>query len=131
MATYTDLGNRVRENVVVDYHTRETAQCVKLLNDNNEYHGVFKGVSELSAVNVVGGELSGVTLRDVEFAGGIYLPGHTDITDLGKEIANVKQDTDARCRETENGISRVSADLNSAKNSLENRIYDAKRDCES
>lgn len=104
MATYTDLGNRVRENVVVDYHTRETAQCVKLLNDNNEYHGVFKGVSELSAVNVVGGELSGVTLRDVEFAGGIYLPGHTDITDLGQEIADVKHDMESRCNEIDTGL---------------------------
>lgn len=90
MATYTDLGNRVKENVVVDYHTRETAQCVKLLNDNNEYHGTFRGVSEISAVNVHGGELSGVVLRDVKFAGSVNLPGHVDLVEVGGEVAELK-----------------------------------------
>lgn len=99
MATYTDLGNRVRENVVVDYHTRETAQCVKLLNDNNEYRGVFKGTSEISAVNVHGGELSGVVLRDVEFAGSVNLPGHVDLTDLGSNLSEFKKETDERLNE--------------------------------
>jgi hypothetical protein len=41
MSTYTDLHNRVKENITIDYHNRITPQKVKLFNEENEYWGTF------------------------------------------------------------------------------------------
>lgn len=55
MSTYTDLHNNIKETVNVDYHTRATNQQVKLLNEQNEYWGTFKGQMEVEGNSVISG----------------------------------------------------------------------------
>jgi hypothetical protein len=43
MSTYTDLHNRVKENLTVDYHTRITTQKISALNEENLFVGKFSG----------------------------------------------------------------------------------------
>lgn len=72
MSTYTDIKDRVRETVSVGFKDRISVQRVRLMNEENEFWGTFRGKFEteglsLSAVElrgatVVGGALSGVSL---------------------------------------------------------------------
>lgn len=80
MSTYTDLHNRVKENVTIDYHNRITPQKVKLFNEENEYWGTFQGV--ISGANSVmsGGSIVSATLSDVSFVGNVELPGLEGVT---------------------------------------------------
>lgn len=80
MSTYTDLHNRVKENVTIDYHNRITPQKVKLFNEENEYWGTFQGV--ISGANSVmsGGSIVNTVLSDVTFAGETYIPGLCGLT---------------------------------------------------
>ena len=43
MSTYTDIRNKIKENITVDYKNRATPQEVHLLNPDNIYWGTFKG----------------------------------------------------------------------------------------
>lgn len=85
MSTYTDLHNRVKESLNVDYHTRETNQKVLFLNPENEYYGSFHGEVDVRGASVVGGTLSDVTIVSARLSN-VVLPGDINITDVGKDI---------------------------------------------
>ena len=73
MSTYTDLHNKIKETINVDYHTRITPQNVKLLNPKNEYLGFFNGKAAVNS-----GLIENVTLKDsildnVKFKNGLVL----------------------------------------------------------
>ena len=70
MSTYTDLHNKLKETINVDYRTRETNQCVKLQNERNEYWGTFKG-----SLNVEDSSISRASLSDVALYGNIAMHG--------------------------------------------------------
>lgn len=55
MSTYTDLHNKVKENIAVDYHNRITPQKVRLFNEENEYWGTFKGHVTAEDIQIKGG----------------------------------------------------------------------------
>ena len=88
MSTYTDLHNRVKENITVDYNNRVTPQRVRFFNEQNEYWGTFRGHVSAENINIDGGSLNGVTLNDVILNGSVALP---DGIDLHKVLQQVKQ----------------------------------------
>jgi len=88
MSTYTDLHNRVKENITVDYNNRVTPQRVRFFNEQNEYWGTFRGHVSAENININGGSLNGVTLKDVILNGSVALP---DGIDLHKVLQQVKQ----------------------------------------
>lgn len=75
MSTYTDLHNRVKENITIDYHNRITPQKVRLFNEENEYWGIFQGI--ISGANSVmsGGTIANAVLSNVIFEGKTSIPG--------------------------------------------------------
>lgn len=52
MSTYTDLHNKIRENIAVDYSSRTTPQLVKFTNLSNEFSGIMSnGIISGTALN--------------------------------------------------------------------------------
>ena len=64
MSTYTDLRNRVKENITVGYapDDRTTLQKVKFHNEENEYWGTFTGKVSVDDITVDGGALNDVSV---------------------------------------------------------------------
>jgi len=66
MSTYTDLKNRVKENITVGYdaNDRTTLQKVKFHNEENEYWGTFTGKVDVADIIVERGTLNDVSVYD-------------------------------------------------------------------
>lgn len=93
MSTYTDLHNRAKETLNVDYHTRVTPQKVHFVNPENTYHGTFAGEIKTNGNNnIVGGTIASVILSNsildnVSFKNGLKIDGiMTDIVQLSNNI---------------------------------------------
>lgn len=85
MSTYTDLHNNIKETINVDYNRRTTNQQVKLLNEQNEYWGTFKGQMEVEGNSVI----SGAQLNDVIINNAV-LCGNIDFGGLGIPVDEIK-----------------------------------------
>lgn len=113
MSTYTDLNNRIKENITVGYpqNDRITTQKVRLFNEENEYWGTFKGHVTAEDITINGGQINGAVLSDVTLCGNIVLSGvdlpkiGSDIRQLSAEIQGVQSNLDDEIRD------RVSADI--------------------
>jgi len=92
MSTYTDLRNRVKENIVVDYNNRITPQHVRFLNEQNEYWGTLKGNVSAEGINIVGGTLSGITLTDTILKGSVALPDGIDLHNILQQVKQISVD---------------------------------------
>ena len=108
MSTYTDLHNKIKETLNVDYISRESLQEVHLKNLRNEYYGTFKGTFESEGINVNGGTLKdvvldGVTLKNVSYPGGI------DFDQIGTQVSQISSDQ-LQCSEN---ISTLDSKINS------------------
>ena len=126
MSTYTDLHNRVKENITVDYNNRVTPQRVRFFNEQNEYWGTFRGHVSAENININGGSLSGVTLTDTILNGSVALPDGIDlhkvlqqVKQISTDLINTSQVLDQEIADRENAIeqekdSRISADMNEA-----------------
>lgn len=68
MSTYTDLRNRIKEPITVNYNDRVTMQAISALNPNNEFHGRFSGTF-VGEKHVVGETLSSVYVCDSILSG--------------------------------------------------------------
>ncbi len=90
MSTYTDLHNRVQESINVDYNSRVTPQVVKLHNNENEYWGTFKGTMQVDNIDINGGTLSGVKLRNVEISGATF----KDVDGLNLDLDDYVKEAD-------------------------------------
>ena len=75
MSTYTDLHNRVKETLTVDYHSRVTPQVISALNQENEFWGRFRGSF---AGDVQISSLSGLAIFDGDFVRGRQLSSTMD-----------------------------------------------------
>lgn len=75
MSTYTDLHNRVKESLTVDYHSRITPQVISALNPENEFWGTFRGkfVGDCSLSSI-----SATSIYDSEFVRGRQLSSVMD-----------------------------------------------------
>ena len=60
MSTYTDICNKVKETLVVDYHTRITSQQVNFINPKNSFTGEIHAVDHNT--------IDGVTLKHAEIS---------------------------------------------------------------
>jgi hypothetical protein len=87
MSTYTDLHNRVKENVTVDYNNRITTQRARFLNEQNEYWGTLRGNVSAENINIAGGTLSGVTLVDTILDGSLALPDGIDLHKVLQQVS--------------------------------------------
>lgn len=98
MSTYTDLRNRVKENITVGYapDDRTTLQKVKFHNEENEYWGTFTGKVSVDDITVDGG-----TLNDVSVYNG-YIKNATlvnadgakiNLSEIGDQIAELSIET--------------------------------------
>lgn len=83
MSTYTDLHNKVKETLNVDYCSRDSFQEVHLKNPRNIYHGTLKGTLQADDIAVEGGTIKNVTLMDSALSGKVILPGGTDLAKIG------------------------------------------------
>ena len=92
MSTYTDLHNRVKENIAVDYNNRITTQRVRLFNEQNEFWGTLRGHISAENININGGILSGVTIQDAVLTGNVILPGNYDLAKIGSNIYQLSVD---------------------------------------
>lgn len=95
MSTYTDLHNKVKESVVVNYHKgfdddRVSFQQVKLLNPDNVYRGTFTGTMNVENTTISGGEITGVNIKDSTFSGNVKIPvpggGVVDLVQVGRDV---------------------------------------------
>lgn len=92
MSTYTDLHNNIKETINVDYNRRTTNQQVKLLNEQNEYWGTFKGQMEVQGNSVISGaQLQDVVINNAVLCGDIDFGGTgipiDEITNTLKQIS--------------------------------------------
>ena len=97
MSTYTDLHNNIKETINVDYNRRTTNQQVKLLNEQNEYWGTFKGQMEVQGNSVISGaQLQDVVINNAILSGKITGGGLDDlpISQITKDIDQLKVDLD-------------------------------------
>ena len=84
MSTYTDLHNKVKESLNVDYHSRETNQKSLFLNPENEYWGTFHGEVDVRGASINNGVLSDVTIYKANLICS-SLDG-VDVTTFGKKL---------------------------------------------
>ena len=97
MSTYTDLHNKIKENLTVGYSPddRITTQKVRFYNEGNEYWGTFKGTLRAEQVDLAGGQLSGVKIVDALLSN-ISWPGGVDFDAFGRLIEwQIQEEIDA------------------------------------
>ena len=92
MATYTDLHNKIKETITVDYKDRVTTQPVKFLNGKNEYWGTLKGEISAENISINGGVLENVTIINPKLEGSFNLPEGVDLVQTAKDIAAISND---------------------------------------
>lgn len=95
MSTYTDLHNKVKETINVDYHNRITPQKVKFLNEENEYWGTLKGNISAEDININGGKIENVSLANVKLSGDVITESGVDLNKVGSDIAQLYDETEA------------------------------------
>lgn len=126
MSTYTDLHNKIKENVVVNYHDRCTPQEVRFLNENNEYWGTFTGTAniqhleansaKLSNTLIVGSTLSNCTIGDLDVS---TLPGMMEelsstldeVKDIPETVNKAIEDVNAEVEAQGEIVARISANV--------------------
>lgn len=135
MSTYTDLHNRVKENIVVGYNDRITTQKVKFLNEENEYQGTFEGTLRAKNIDIAGGTLSNIhivnaVLSNVSWEGGVNF--ETYGRELDQIRSNVNEITRNDIPALDDRIDNLIGDLNiekitreTADSNLENKILNS------
>ena len=111
MATYTDLHNKIKETITVDYKDRVTTQEVKFKNGKNEYWGTLKGGIVAEDIDVKKGTLEGVTIKNSIVEGSFDLPGGVNLAKVGTDIALLSDDL----IETKEWLKSVDDDLGNEK----------------
>jgi hypothetical protein len=116
MATYTDLHNRIKENITVDYNSRSTPQEVHFKNENNEYWGKLKGQVTAENIDIKGGKLSGVTLENIKVIGSLVIPsntgdGNVDVSRIATDVAIVSNDIDKLTKNNTNDHEKFDGDI--------------------
>ena len=80
MSTYTDLHNRIKENLTIlrkpgSKDDGMSPQKVILVNPENQFYGTFNGNMNitggvLSDLSIIGGEIRGTAIKDACFMDG-------------------------------------------------------------
>lgn len=127
MSTYTDLHNRIKENVTIlrkpgSKDDGMSPQKVILINPENQFYGTFNGAMNikggtLSDLTLVGGTIDGTTIKNASF-----LDGDTPVP-IG-EIAAAVSDHEQRLTQAEADIKAVSAAHNALSGDLSGAIGD-------
>lgn len=147
MSTYTDLHNKVKETLNVDYHNRITPQKVKFLNEENEYWGTLKGNISAEDIYINGGVIQNIDLKDVKLLGEVVTESGIDLNKVGQNIAqisidtenvavdlknvtvdlkNFKENTDKAFGELSSAIDNIVVDANTELSVLSDRIDEVK-----
>ena len=124
MSTYTDLHNRIKENLTIlrkpgSKDDGMSPQKVILINPENQFYGTFNGKMNitsgvLSNLNLVGGEINGTTIKDAQF-----LDGDTLIP-IG-QLADAVSDHESRVTKLEEDAEDISA----AHDKLSSELFNA------
>lgn len=124
MSTYTDLHNRIKENLTIlrkpgSKDDGMSPQKVILVNPENQFYGTFNGSMNitggvLSNLSIVGGEIKGTTIKDAQF-----LDGDTLIP-IG-QLANTVSNHETRVTKLEEDAEDISA----AHDKLSSELSDA------
>lgn len=142
MSTYTDLHNKVKESLNVDYHSRETNQKSLFLNPENEYWGTFHGEVDVKGASINNGVLSDVTIYKANLICS-SLDG-VDVTTFGKRLhtlddyvhgeftekidmedARLQNEIDKEVTARKNAINLLSSNLSIAVNGKYNAMLSA------
>ena len=75
MSTYTDLHNKLKETINVDYRSRNTNQEVHLKNEKNEYWGSFTCKMDVEIATISKAQLSDITLNGDISVNGRFIGG--------------------------------------------------------
>ena len=127
MSTYTDLHNRIKENVTIlrkpgSKDDGMSPQKVILINPENQFYGTFNGAMNikggtLSDLTLAGGTIDGATIKNATF-----LDGDTPVS-IG-EIASSVSDHEQRLSQAEADIKTISAAHAELSGDLSNAIGD-------
>ena len=120
MPTYTNLHNKIKENLTVGYspEDRICSQKVRFYNNGNEYWGTFNGTFRAEQVDLSGGILKdvkiiGATLSDISWPGGIDFDSYGALIQaVSSEVYNIDNDKlpFAHQRITEEQAERIKED---------------------
>lgn len=112
MSTYTDLHNKIRETINVDYRTRFTNQQLCALNEENVYWGTFDGKVDATEVNVQ--ELNAAFLsantgnfKNLTVAGKDIGKQLDIITSFDEQIEDVQNDLISKIESAKNDIANT------------------------
>ena len=88
MSTYTDLHNKIKENITVGYSPddRMTTQHVRFCNPENEYWGTFHGKFNAEQVDVSGGTLKNLVIVDSTLSN-VSWPGGVNFDEFGRNMS--------------------------------------------
>lgn len=118
MSTYTDLRNRVKENITVGYDAsdRTTVQKVKFHNEENEYWGTFTGKVSVDNVTINAGTINDVSVYDSYIKNATLVNSDgikINLSELGEGVDEISNVTIPAVRAE---IRAVSAEISSLQN---------------
>lgn len=141
MSTYTDLHNRIKENLTIlrkpgSKDDGMSPQKVILVNPENQFYGTFNGAVNitsgiLSGLKIIGSELEGVKLDDASVDGISLRELKTtvdvntqDIEQLQKDAKAISAAHDALSVGLSSAVDNLSADVNEK---LDNAVEEVKK----
>ena len=108
MSTYTDLHNKVKEAINVDYHDRITTQKARFLNEENEYWGTFKGKLNVDSAVVTKSTVVDSVLSDVVLTGSILI-GEYDLPEFAAKLRELSGTVENQSELLDGEIAEISA----------------------
>ena len=125
MSTYTDLHNKVKETINVDFHNRITPQKAKFLNEENEYWGTFKGTMAVENVTIKGGTIEDATIKSSILVDPM-ISSSQGVLDLGQMKAELDDISCSVLPEIRSDINEISGRVLSADRALDEVKADVK-----
>lgn len=126
MSTYTDLHNKVKESVNVDFRSRVTPQKVRMLNEENEYWGTFKGTMVADGIEVKGGVLNDVQINHSTLSD-VYVKtkdGSTiDLNTLANDVQELSGIAFEEIPAIHDEIKHLSSEISSNDTKFDTKIY--------
>ena len=126
MSTYTDLKNRIKDNVTVIRRPGcpedgMTPQLVKFMNPENEYYGTFKGGIDSNSATLTNAKIEGSTITDSTLSN-VSIDG-IDLDNVINELQRINTSAD-QAMSVANDVAKDLNDEISARKLCAKKIYD-------
>ena len=126
MSTYTDLKNRIKDNVTVIRRPGcpedgMTPQLVKFMNPENEYYGTFKGGIDSNSTTLTNAKIEGSIITDSTLSN-VSIDG-IDLDNVINELQRIDTSAD-QAMSVANDVAKDLSDEISARKLCAKKIYD-------